>query len=230
MIRTIVLDNDFSSLERIEEFCKGIDFIDLKRVFSSVEDARQYLEKYPVDLLFSDFNLPDISGVDFFKSLTQACKIVFISSSNEFAAESYDLNAIDYLLKPFSLQRFEIALNKVKEFFRGQSAIETSEKPYICFRVDYSLVKVVIEDILLIEGLDNYLKIHLDNQKPLIIRSTMKALLAKLPQNEFVQVHRSFIVPLKKINTVRNKIINIGEQEVPIGIRYESDFFRVFGT
>ena len=230
MIRAIALDNDFSSLKLIEEFCKGIDFIDLKKVFSSVKDARDYLEKYPVDLLFSDFTLPDIGGVDFFKSLKQPCKVIFISSSNEFAAESYELNAIDYLLKPFNFQRFEIALNKVKDFFRGKKTIETIEKPFLCFRIDYSLVKVLIEDLVLIEGLDNYLKLHIENQKPLIVRSTMKAILAKLPVNEFVQVHRSFIVPIKKINLVRNKIISIGEQEVPLGSRYESDFFQFFSV
>lgn len=230
MIRAIALDNDFSSLALIKEFCKGIDFIDLKKVFSSVEDTRRYLEKYPVDLIFSDFTLPDIGGVEFFRSLGQPCKVIFISSSNEFAAESYEVNALDYLLKPFSFQRFEIALNKVKDFFRGQILLEAPEKPFICFRIDYSLVKVMIEDILLVEGLDNYLKLHLENQKPLIIRSTMKAMLAKLPKDEFAQVHRSFIVPIRKINSVRNKFISIGEQEVPVGNRYETDFFRIFSV
>jgi DNA-binding LytR/AlgR family response regulator len=230
MIRTIALDNDFSTLELISEFCKRVDFIDLKKAFSSVKDARRYLEKYPVDLLFSDFTLPDINGIDFFKSLSQPCKVIFISSSNDFAAESYELNAIDYLLKPFDFQRFEIALHKVKDFFKGQKTMETIEKPFVCFRIDYSLVKVEIEDILLIEGLDNYLKLHIENQKPLVIRLTMKAMLAKLPANEFVQVHRSFIVPIKKASSVRNKVINIGEQEVPLGSRYESDFFRIFSV
>ena len=230
MIRAIVLDNDFSTLERIREFCKGIDFIDLKRVFSSVKEAGYYLEKHPVDLLFSDFTLPDINGIDFFKSISQPCKVIFISNSNEFAAESYELNAIDYLLKPFDFQRFEVSLNKVKDFFRLQSATEIAESAHICFRIDYSLVKVLIEDIVLIEGLDNYAKIHIENQKPLIVRSTLKALLTKLPPTEFIQVHRSFIVPIRKIGSVRNKIINIGEQEVPLGNRYEAGFFQIFST
>lgn len=228
MIRAIALDNDFSSLERIAEFCKAIDFIDLKKVFSSVEDARAYLEKYPVDLLFSDFTLPEINGIEFFKSLAQPCKVVFISNSNAFAAESYELNAIDYLLKPFGFQRFQLALNKVKDFFKYEQGAKNANKSELCFRIDYSLVKVAIEDILLIEGLDNYLKIYIENHKPLIVRSTMKAVMVKLPANEFVQVHRSFIVPIKKISSVRNKIINIGEQEVPLGNRYEADFFQIF--
>ncbi|RFS15105.1 LytTR family DNA-binding domain-containing protein [Emticicia sp. C21] len=229
MIRAIALDNDFSSLERIAEFCKAIEFIDLKKVFSSVEEARVYLEKYPVDLLFSDFTLPEINGIEFFQSLAQPCRVVFISSSNEFAAESYELNAIDYLLKPFSFQRFQLALKKVKDLMKGQHATQNTGQSQLCFRIDYSLVKVAIEDILLIEGLDNYLKIYLDNQKPLIVRSTMKAILAKLPADEFVQVHRSFIIPVRKIDSVRNKVINIGEQEVPIGNRYENAFFQLFG-
>ena len=228
MIRAIALDNDFSSLERIAEFCKAIDFIDLQKVFSSVEEARVYLEKYPVDLLFSDFTLPEINGIDFFKSLDQPCRVVFISNSNEFAAESYELNAIDYLLKPFSFTRFQVALNKVKDFFKNQQATKNTNKSHLCFRIDYGLVKVAIEDILLIEGLDNYLKIYIENHKPLVVRSTMKAILVKLSTDEFVQVHRSFIVSIKKINSVRNKIINIGEQEVPLGNRYEADFFQIF--
>jgi DNA-binding LytR/AlgR family response regulator len=230
MIRAIALDNDSSSLERITEFCKSIDFIDLKSVFSTVEEARIYLERHPVDLLFSDFTLPEINGVDFFKSLSQPCRVILISSSNEFATESYELNAIDYLLKPFSFQRFQIAIDKVKSFFTGQKTTETTEKLPVYFRVDYSLVKIAVEDIRLIEGLDNYVKIHLENQKPLIVRSTMKSILAKLPAHEFLQVHRSFIVSVSKISSVRNKIISIGEYEVPLGNRYENDFFQIFIT
>lgn len=228
MIRAIALDSDFSSLKRISDFCKQVDFIDLKKVFSSIEDVRYYLEKYPVDLIFLDFTLPGISGIDFLKSLSQSCKLIFISSSNAFAAESYELNAIDYLLKPFNLKRFEIALNKANEFFKMHRNTASVEKSYVCFRIDYSLVKVEIDEIVLIEGLDNYLKIQIENEKTLIVRSTMKAMLAKLSESEFVQVHRSFIVPIKKISSVRNKIIKIGEWEVPLGNSYEARFFQLF--
>ncbi|WP_337042695.1 LytR/AlgR family response regulator transcription factor [Emticicia sp. 17c] len=230
MIKAIALDNECTSLQRIIDFCKKVDFIDLKRTFLKADEARKYLEKYPVDLLFSDIRLPNIAGVEFFKSLAQPCKFIFITAFNEFAAESYELNAIDYLLKPLDFRRFEMALNKVKGFFDNQAIPELPEKPYLCFRVNYGLVKVIIEDIVLIEGLDNYMKIYLDNQKPLVVRSTIKALLTKLPENEFLRVHRSYIVSLKKIVHVRNKIITTGNHQIPLSNNYEENFFQIFGA
>jgi DNA-binding LytR/AlgR family response regulator len=146
--------------------------------------------------------------------------VIFTTAHSEYAVEGFNLNALDYLLKPFTFERFLQAVEKAKLF-------QPPPQPLI-FRIDYSLVKVNPPDILFIEGLDDYLKIHLQQQPPLVVRMTMKAILEKLPANSFVRVHRSFIVPLAHIEQVRNKTIFIAGNEIPIGNSYETSFFDQF--
>lgn len=152
--------------------------------------------------------------------------IIFTTAYSEFAVESYTLDAVDYLLKPFTFERFLQAAQKAFDQRRRPSA-EVSQG-YLLFRVDYGLVKVHLAQILFIEGLDNYLKIHLSDQKPIVVRLTIKAMLDKLPARGFVRVHRSYIVALGKIQSVRNKLILIEREEIPLGSSYEADFFSAF--
>ena len=186
-----------------------------------------------MDLLFTDINMPAESGIDFLKSISaslqsQQMMVIFTTAYSEFAVESYDLRAVDYLLKPFTFGRFSQAVQKAHEQYKFLHQAGEPQQVYLFFRVDYSLVKVAVADMLFIEGLDNYLKIHLQDQKPLVVRLTMKAMLEKLPPKRFVRVHRSFIVSLDKVQAVRNKIIIIGEEEIPLGSSYEGEFFGVF--
>ncbi len=232
MIRAIALDDERPALEVIDAFCSRIETVDLCRTFTRTSEARTYLANSPVDLLFLDINMPAESGIDFFKGIdTQPNKpqpmVVFTTAYSEFAVESYDLQAIDYLLKPFTFERFRQAVDKAVRHYHLQRPPEEPGKTdsYILLRVDYSLVKVMLTDILFIEGLDNYLKIHLTEGHPLVVRLTMKAMLEKLPPSEFFRVHRSFIVPFQRIQSVRNKIITIGSEEIPLGNSYEADFF-----
>ena len=132
------------------------------------------------------------------------------------------------MLKPFTFDRFLQAINKANEQLNAAQALNPVELPHFFIRADYSLIKIVIADILFIEGLDDYLKIHLDHQKTIVARMTMKNILEKLPPNEFIRVHRSFIVPMQRVNSVRNKIITVGDKEIPIGNSYEKAFFEQF--
>jgi DNA-binding LytR/AlgR family response regulator len=229
MIQAIALDDEQPALEIIEAFCSQVDFIDLRKTFTRSSEAKQYLEEYPIDLVFLDINMPSISGIDFFKGLSRPTMVIFTTAYSEYAIDGFELNAVDYLLKPFTPKRFEQAIQKAYELhkFYLQNSQEDGESLY--FRVDYSLVKVLVNDILYIEGLDNYLKIYLENQKPLVVRITMKAMLEKLSKDAFVRVHRSFIVSLKKIKSVRNKMIFIGQEEIPIGNSFEDDFYKAYG-
>ena len=233
MINAIALDDELPALDVIEAFCSQIDSIDLRKTFTRTGEARYYLEENPVDLLFLDINMPAESGITFHKSISASLQspktmVIFTTAYSEFAVESYELQAVDYLLKPFTFGRFSQAVQKASEQYKFLHQSGDPQQAYLFFRVDYSLVKVAVADILFIEGLDNYLKIHLQGQKPLVVRLTMKAMLEKLPPKGFVRVHRSFIVSLDKIQVVRNKIITIGEEEIPLGSRYEGDFFGVF--
>jgi len=224
MMKAIAVDDEPLALELIEAFSKSFDFLQFEKGFSKTAAALLYLEKNPVDLLFLDINMPAMSGISFYKSLQHKPMLIFTTSYSEFALESYDLNAIDYLLKPFTLQRFEKGVTKAHEMYnlihKGTAA---DQLRYLMLKVDYGIVKIILADILFIEGLDNYLKIHLQNQSPIVVRLTMKALMEKLNEKEFIRVHRSYIVPLKRIESVKQKTIYIAGEEIPVGKNYEDD-------
>lgn len=230
IIKCIALDDEPPALAILENFCKKIDYIDLQKTFTKSDEALKYLRKYPVDFMFLDINMPSISGIDFHKKLPHKIMVVFTTAYSEFAVQGFNLNATDYLLKPFSQDRFTEAMDKIKMLYELQNQNQKIEQQYLFIRADYSLQKIPLQDILFIEGLDDYLKIHIENQKTIVARMTMKAILEKLPGSGFLRVHRSFIVPMAKIEKVRNKIIYIKEEEIPISASYEKDFLIALGS
>ncbi|QHV96467.1 LytR/AlgR family response regulator transcription factor [Spirosoma endbachense] len=230
-MKAIALDDERPALDVIEAFCSRIDFVDLAKTFTRTGEARLYLEMNPVDLIFLDINMPKESGLAFFKSITQQTLVVFTTAYSEYALESYDVEAVDYLLKPYTFDRFSKAMQRAHARWRvlqQTDSLEETEPKQLFFRADYGLVKVTVSEIIFIEGLDNYLKIHLLDSPSLVLRLTMKAMLDKLPATKFIRVHRSFIVAVNKIQTIRGRMILIGEEEIPIGSSYEKDFFSLF--
>lgn len=224
MIKAIALDDEPLALELIQTYCNKLDFVQYEKGFSNTNQAWQYLEQEPVDLLFLDINMPAISGLDFYQSLSKKPLLIFSTSYSEYALDSYDLGAVDYLLKPFSFQRFEKAVRKAYEIFQlVKTAQQKEEESYLMLKLDYGLVKILLTDIVFIEGLDNYIKIHLQSQHPLVVRMTMKLLQEKLPSTAFIRVHRSYIVPISRIESLRNRIITIAGEEIPIGKSYENE-------
>jgi DNA-binding LytR/AlgR family response regulator len=226
MISCIAIDDEPPALKVIESFCEKVSYLDLKRTFTSPTEAIHYLNNYPVDLLFLDINMPSISGIDLFKKLNQPTMVIFTTAHGEYAVEGFNLNAIDFLLKPFSFERFNQSVKKALDFSNYNQQNNQTTEQYIYIRADYSLNKIKIDDIELIEGLDDYLKIHIKNSKNIVARITMKGILEKLPASKYMRVHRSFIVPLDKITSVRKKIIYLNQIEVPIGHSYEDDFMN----
>lgn len=228
MIQAIALDDEPPALRIISNFCSRIDFFDLQKTFSRTDDAMNYLENYPVDLIFLDINMPSMSGLDFYQAIPHEAMVIFTTAYAEHAVEGFNLNAVDYLLKPFTFERFQQAANKAKDYYNFKNPIENPASKFLLVRADYSLHKIAFSDILFIEGLDDYLKIHIDNTKPLVVRMTMKAMLQKLPEQEFIRVHRSFIIPFSRIENVRNKMISLAGEEIPIGSSYEESFGKLF--
>jgi len=226
MIKAIALDDEPLALEILQSLCDTIDYIELNKTFTKSDEAFKYLKKYPVDLLFLDINMPSISGLDFYKKLPHKTMVIFTTAYSEFAVEGFTLSATDYLLKPISLSRFQQAAEKAFSQWKLQN--QNIEQQYFFIRADYSLIKILFSDILYIEGLDDYLKIHIQNQKTVVARMTLKAILQKLPETEFIRVHRSFIIPISKISKIRNKIIFIGQAEIPISVSYEEAFSKLF--
>ena len=229
-ITCIALDDEPLGLEIIDTFCAMVEGVELHKTFTNPDEAAQHLRKNPVDLLFLDIQMPNINGIDFYRSLpNQDVMLIFTTAYSQYAVEGFNLNAIDYLLKPFSLERFKQAIQKAQDYHKyiQQGDARTAEA-HIFVRAEYSLVKILLQDIICIEGFDDYVKIHLRDRKPLLTRLNLKAISQKLPQQSFVRIHRSFIVPIQKIDSVRNKVVHISGMEIPIGANYETDFFRVF--
>ena len=227
MINAIAIDDEPLALKVIENFCEKVDFITLQKSFNKPSEALKYLNKFPVDLLFLDINMPSVNGIEFYREMKQNTMVIFTTAYTEYAVEGFNLNAVDYILKPFTIERFMLAVNKANDFLNYQTQKENTSQ-FLFIRADYSLLKINMAHIVYIEGLDDYLKIHLENQKTVVTRLTMKALLEKLPAKQFIRVHRSFIVPLERIESVRNKNILIAGKEIPIGNSYEETFFKQF--
>jgi DNA-binding LytR/AlgR family response regulator len=228
MIKAIAIDDEPPALKLIENFAGKTEFIKLEKTFTSPTEAMKYLHKFPIDLLFLDIQMPSLSGIDFYKQLDREIMVIFTTAHSSYAVEGFNLNAIDYLLKPFTFERYLQAVNKAHEYYQFTHQSDRTEQKYIFIRADYKLIKIAVADILFIEGLDDYLKIHLLNNKTIVARMTMKAMLEKLPSKEFIRVHRSYIVPFTRIENVRNKMIMVAGEEVPIGSSYEENFFKLF--
>jgi len=228
MITAIALDDEPPALSIVENFCSRVDFIDLVKTFTHPQEALKYLGKFPVDLLFLDIRMPSVSGIRFARQIPKELMVIFTTAYSEYAVEGFNVNALDYLLKPFTFDRFLQAVHKARDFHKFYHNHESAVEQYLFVRADYSLVKIMLEDILFIEGLDDYLKIHLVVRKPVVARMTMKNMLEKLPEKDFIRVHRSFIVPLSRIEKVRNKMIYIADKTISIGNSYEKSFFESY--
>lgn len=228
MIRAIAIDDEPPALRVLEVFCAKTDFIELQKTFNKPGEALKHLRKFPVDLLFLDINMPSLTGIELYKQIQQDTLVVFTTAYSEYAVEGFNLNAVDYLLKPFTLKRFLQSAEKVKEAYNARKGKSADAVQYLFIRADYSLIKIDINDILFVEGLDDYLKIHLSNAKPVVARMTLKALIEKLPADKFFRVHRSYLVSFQKIESLRNKTIIIAGEEIPIGTSFEESFLKLF--
>lgn len=224
----IALDDEPPALRVMENFCSKVEFIDLQKTFTQPKEALNYLKKYPVDVLFLDIQMPSISGLDFYKMVNQDVLVIFTTAYSEYAVEGFNLNAVDYLLKPFTFARFKQAIEKAELQFEYKRQGRKDTPQYIFVRADYSLIKIAVQDILYIEGLDDYIRIYTADNAQVVARMTMKGILEKLPALDFVRVHRSFIVPMSRIEQVRNKVIYFLDKEIPIGKSYEEAFFERF--
>ncbi|GAB3331645.1 LytTR family DNA-binding domain-containing protein [Larkinella ripae] len=234
MIRAIALDDEPPALRVLTHFCSQVDAVALEKTFLRPDEALAHLQQTPTDLLFLDINMPSVSGIEFHRAVPESMMVIFTTAYAEFAVEGFNLNAVDYLLKPFTFGRFQQAVLKATEHHRLRHAAEPAKDAYLYIRADYTLHKIALADILFIEGLDDYLKIHLQSTShPIVARMTMKTALQKLQEADpdtgrFIRVHRSYIVPFSRIEQVRNRIITLAGEEIPIGMSYETDFLKRF--
>jgi DNA-binding LytR/AlgR family response regulator len=226
MITAIAIDDEPLALKVIEKFCLQSGQVNLLKTFTHTGEATLFFEQNNADLLFLDINMPSISGIDFYKNMKQQPLLIFTTAYSDYAVEGFNLNAVDYLLKPFTFKRFAQAIEKVTQL-KTQRATEINADPFITIRADYSLIKILLRDILFIESLDNYVKIHLEKQKPVLARMPMKTIIELLP-GSFIRIHRSYIVSFERIESIRNKVVYLKDDELPVGNNYEKELMERF--
>lgn len=227
-LTAIAIDDEPPALMVIQQFAQQCGSVDLQKTFTRPTEAIKFLRKFPVDLVFLDIKMPSISGLELFKEVPENTQVIFTTAHSEYAVEGFNLKAADYILKPFSYERFVQAVERVKQLAELMRSSEAKGATHMLVRADYSLIKVNFSDIAYVEGLDDYVKIHVEGAKMIVARMTMKKVLEKLPVSAFVRVHRSFIVPLARIESVRNKVIYLPGAQIPLGASFEEDFYKVY--
>ena len=230
MIKCIAVDDETLALDLLEDNISKVPFLKLVKRCKNAFEAIEILQKEKIDLIFLDIQMPGITGIQFLQSLTSNPMIIFITAYDKYALEGFNLSVLDYLVKPVPFDRFLKACNKALEQYnlRNTSVVsEESNNDYIFVNSEYNLIKIVIKDITYVEGLKDYIKIYSSTSaKPVITRLSMKALEEKLPVGKFIRVHKSYIVSIDKINSIRRNRIKIGESEVPISEHYRDDLFK----
>ncbi len=232
------MDDEPLALGLVCTFIEKTPFLELAGSFSNGVDALQAIQNGGIDVAFLDIQMPDLTGLELArileKSPERAPRVVFTTAFNQFAHEGYKVDALDYLLKPFNYEEFLKAATKAQQHFslvrraEESSVQQVSPKDnHLFLKVEYQMVRVLFEDILYIEGLKDYVKVHLESSpKPILSLTSLKSLEEKLAGKGFMRVHRSFIVNLDKISAVTKTSISIGTENIPVSEQYKEDFNR----
>lgn len=228
MINCIAVDDEPLALKQLENYISQVPFLDFKGGCRCAAEAMKYIREDIVDAIFLDINMPDINGIDFVKTLVTPPIIVFTTAYAAYAVEGFKVNAVDYLLKPFGLDEFRRAAEKVRvqyEQREGNSTAVADEDDSLFFKTDYKIVRVNVSSISCIEGMSEYLKLHMDgNVDPLVILLSMKKLEGRLP-SYFMRVHKSYIINLRKIREVaRGRVLMEDGTLIPVGDMYKEAF------
>jgi two-component system, LytTR family, response regulator len=214
-ITCIITDDEPFARKGLQGYVEKIGFLDLK---ATCEDALQLsneLQRQPVDLLFLDIQMPHITGIEFIKALSNPPKVIFTTAFEQYALQGFELDVIDYLLKPISYERFLKAAWKARDFFALRENKAAASAPYIFLKSNGKLEKINFDEILFIEGMENYVAVYIENKK-IITHITIKALLEKLPVGQFIQTHKSYIAAVNKVESIEGNILYIQKRRVPI--------------
>lgn len=230
-----IVDDEPLALSLLESYVQRVPFLKLTGKYSNALSAMKHIVEEKVDLMFLDIQMPEVNGMEFARILNDHTRVVFTTAFSEYAVEGYKVNAIDYLLKPFSFSDFLSAAKKVLSWFEmtgGNKEREfvapEKEKVGIFIKSEYKLLHVLYEEILYIEGLKDYVKIYIESDtKPILSLMSLKSLEELLPADRFLRVHRSYIIHRNKISSINKNRISIGKKQVPVGETYRKQFREI---
>ncbi len=223
LLKCIAIDDEPLALELISSYIKQVPELQLIQTFDDAISGGEFLRNNPVDILFIDINMPDITGVELVRSLKNKPATIFTTAYKKFAFDGFELEAVDYLLKPISPERFRRAVQKALEFHSLKNSDKKENEQHFFVRSEYRMVKIDVEAIEYIEGLEDYIRIHLTGTKPVMTLMTLKSVVEKLPPDQFRRIHRSYIVPVKKVRSILNRKLTLHNgTELPISDSYAS--------
>jgi len=227
-MKCIIVDDNKLSREMVKQLVEQVDFLELKGECETPVDAFNYLKKEEIDLVFLDVEMPGMTGIELIKNLEKRPIIILITAKKDYAVEAFELNVADYIIKPVTLSRFLVAVDRAKELFEGRDQkieINEKEKDYIFVRSNSLLTKVKIEDIIYVQALGDYVNIF-TNEKRLTVHITLKGMEEKLPQDKFYRLHRSYLTSLHHIDNIEEGTAYIGKHPLPIGEQYKKELLR----
>jgi two-component system LytT family response regulator len=231
MIRCIAIDDEPLALELLVDNISKVPYLQLVAACDNAIEAMKIMQQQSVDLIFLDIQMPGLTGLQFIQSMTVKPMIILITAYEKYALQGFDLSVTDYLVKPVSLDRFVKACNKAKELFelKAQPKVTTGAG-YFFVNVEYSLMKIITSDIVYIEGLKDYIKIHLkSSQKPVVTRMPMKTIEEQLPSDGFVRIHKSYIASIAFITAIRKSSVFIDSLELPVSENYRNSIAALTG-
>lgn len=223
MLRCIAVDDEPLALALLQDNISKVPYLELVATCSNAIEATKILQEKQVDLMFIDIQMPGLTGLQLIETMTQKPMVILITAYKQYALESYNLNVVDYLVKPVPLERFIAACNKANELFRLKNSLATDKKTatYFFVNVDYSLLKIMFADVVWVEGLRDYIKIHLKGaQRPVMVRMSMRSIEEELPSADFIRIHKSYLVSIEGITSVKKSSVFIGNLELPVGDTY----------
>jgi DNA-binding LytR/AlgR family response regulator len=229
--RCLLVDDEPLAIEVLEKYIEAVDQLQVVGTCRNAFQAMEFLQKNPVDLIFLDIHMPKLTGTSFVRTLQHPPKIIFTTAFKEHAIDAFELDAVDYLLKPISLERFLRAVNKLTQttFTHPEEmpVISEAASGFIYFRSDRKMVKLFYDEILYIESIKDYIKIVREGNAPLLVKQSISSTEELLPPNLFLRIHRSFIVALQKISAFTNNDVEIQRMEIPIGRLYKPQLQKI---
>ena len=223
----IIIEDEPLASEKLENFISRIPFLDRISSFNNAIDGLHFLKQNHVDILFLDIQMEQLTGIQMLESFQIKPYVILTTAYAEYALKGYELNVFDYLLKPFSFERFLVAVNKVYDDVQSRQNTKESTT-HIFIKTEYRAENVAINDILFIEGMQGYLRIYLKGRK-IMTKQSFKSLLEVLPRNTFIQVHKSWVVAIPKIENIERNRIKIAEKLIPIGDTFKDAFYNKLG-